>query len=652
MAVVIRLQGLRVTAGSEDIRKFFTGLKIPDGGVHIIGGEQEEAFIIFASDEDARRAMTRSGGCIRGTPVNLLLSSKAEMQAMLEESTKNAQLDQKGSLEESSRRLEMDVARGAGRSGHPEAGRRSGSRSQLSLPRHQRASSNCNGDLYLFLKGMPFSVVEKDISDFFCGLLVDDIILLKNARGQNNGQGLVKFATSQDASEGLKRDKEYIGSRYVDVYTATEKQWREAAGNVVMGANSGGMFERGRSLDCTQRNLQHRVRSRSPFAPRSSSPSKEEFCVLLENLSFAVEKEHIKGLFHHAKLEDDQILHVLGSDGRRTRSAFVLFKSLKDYSAALTHHNEEFVNRCVHISPISREKMISILQSSHMNESPPGNSERFQERSPSHCGDTFDSEKVCLYVRNMPFDVRKVEIMDFFLGFNITEDKVILLNDKDVGLGEALVLFRSEGEAMNAQSLNGQRFLGSEVTLKCISRSQMREFGVELAGVQEPPLREERCSSWSSQASYHRGDMEHPDLSIPQDGNMQATNQQAHILGRKDYASYAGEPRASQDRGNGSVRGGFGPSVRHFDSPSEQHFDGPTCIKLVNLPFQIGIEEIYDFCYGFRIIPGSVSLQYDKTGAPKGSATVVFESRQEALTAIDELSGRPIGARKIQLVFV
>ena len=68
MAVVIRLQGLRITAGSEDIRNFFTGLKIPDGGVHIIGGENEEAFIVFASDEDARRAMIRSGGCIKGVP--------------------------------------------------------------------------------------------------------------------------------------------------------------------------------------------------------------------------------------------------------------------------------------------------------------------------------------------------------------------------------------------------------------------------------------------------------------------------------------------------------------------------------------------------------------------------------------------------------
>uniref|UniRef100_UPI003AABB60E RNA binding motif protein 12Bb n=1 Tax=Centroberyx gerrardi TaxID=166262 RepID=UPI003AABB60E len=646
MAVVIRLQGLRITAGSEDIRNFFTGLKIPDGGVHIIGGEQEEAFIIFASDEDARRAMIRSGGCIKGSPVNLLLSSKSEMQSILEESTKNAELDQKRALKESSRRIEMDVPGGARRAGHPEAGRRSGSRSGHSPPpRHRRAASTCNDDLYLLLKGMPFSVTEKEVGHFFHGLLVDGIILLKNARGQNNGIGLVKFATRQDARDGLKRDREYIGSRFVEVYSATEDQWREAGGNVAMGVNSNGKFGRGKSPVRSLRQPQHHVRSRSPLAPRSNSPSTEEFCVLLENLSYAVEKRNIKELFRHARLEDDQILYLLDNEGRRTRSVFVLFKSLRDYCAALTHHKEEFVNRFVHISPISREKMISILESSNMKDEPPGRFGRFQERPSGQHGDPYDSEKVCLYVRNMPFDVRKVEIMDFFLGFNITEDKVILLRDhKGAGLGEALVVFRAEGEAMSAQSLNGQRFLGSEVMLKCISRSQMREFGIEPPAVQEPMLREERYSARSSEASYHPGDMDYPDLRIPPDGNMPMTNLQVHIHGGSSFDPYSVGPCAPHDAGNGSVHGGFGPSA--------QNFDGPTCLKLVNLPSQIKIDEIYDFCYGYRVIPGSVSLQYDKNGMPKGSATVVFESRQEALTAVKELSGRPIGARKIQLVFV
>uniref|UniRef100_A0A3Q0S304 RNA binding motif protein 12Bb n=1 Tax=Amphilophus citrinellus TaxID=61819 RepID=A0A3Q0S304_AMPCI len=282
MAVVIRLQGLRVTAGAEDIRRFFTGLKIPDGGVHIIGGEREEAFIIFASDEDARRAMTRSGGLIKGSPVTLLLSSKTEMQSMLERTTKIVELDQK-------RRLEDDV-RHPRRSMDPEMGRRSGSRSGDTPPPLLQRASNTD-DVFLFLKGLPFSVTEKEICDFFSGILVEEVVLVKNRKGSNNGTGFVKFATRQDAMEGLKRDREYIGSRYIEISTTTLNDWYRATGGVQ-----------------TARNPQHRVRSRSPVAQRHIAPSDEEYCVVLENLSFAVEKEDIKQLFHNAKLEDDQIL--------------------------------------------------------------------------------------------------------------------------------------------------------------------------------------------------------------------------------------------------------------------------------------------------------------------------------------------------------
>ncbi|XP_070822543.1 RNA binding motif protein 12Bb [Chaetodon trifascialis] len=635
MAVVIRLQGLRVTAGSEDIRKFFTGLKIPDGGVHIIGGEREEAFIIFASDEDARRAMTRSGGYIKGSPVALLLSSKTEMQTILERSTKNIELDQKRRLEDNSRRT--------GRSVDPEVDRRSGSRlGHTPPPQHQRAS-NTDNFLYLFLRGMPFSVTEAQVHEFFSGLLVDEIVLLKNGKGLKNGNGLVKFATAEDTYEGLKRDRRYIGSRYVEVSTTTADDWHRAtARKASMAVNMGDNFERDRSPVRKQRDPQHHTRSESPLAQRSIAASDEEYCVLMENLAYTVDKEDIKRLFRNANLQDDQILHLSDSDGRKTRSTFVLFKSLRDYCEALTHEKRLFLNRWVYTRPISREKMIALLESQSVDDRPHGNSERFQERPPSYPSDAYDSEKVCLFVRNLPFDVRKVEIMDFFLGFNVTEDKVFVLRDhKGAGVGKVLVLFRSEAEAMSALSRNGQRILGSEVILKCISRSQMRQLGVEPPVVQEPLPREELYSGRSSEASHRPGDTEYPDFRIPRDGNMSVTNAQGRICGGSDHEPYAVGSFAPQERSNG-VRGSFGPSV--------QRHDGPTCVNLVNLPFQIKSEEIYDFCYGYRIIPGSVSLQYDQSGKPKGSATAVFASRQEAQTAVEELSGRPIGPRKIQLL--
>ncbi|KAM4580346.1 RNA binding motif protein 12Bb [Odontesthes bonariensis] len=637
MAVVIRLQGLRVTAGSEDIRKFFTGLKVPDGGVHIIGGELQEAFVIFASDEDARRAMSRSGGLIKNAPVTLLLSSKTEMQNVLERTTQNAELHPT--------RLPEDSVRHARRSMEAEMGRTPGGRSGYTPPIQHQQSENAESFFGVFLSGMPFSVTEGEIREFFGGLLIDEIVLMKNRIGQNNGKGFVNFSTREDALEALKRHKQYIGTRYIEVFTTTLHDWQRATGRIPIAVNTGENFERGRSPVRNQRNPHYHARSRSPVPQRHIAPSDEEYCVLLENLSFAVEKEDLKQLFHNAKLENDQILHLTDSNGKRTRSAFVLFKSLRDYCEALSHEKRQFSNRWVYTRPISRENMLILLESQSLAVESPGNPERSKEKPPSYPRDMYDSEKVCVFVRNLPFDVRKVEIIDFFHGFSVTEDKVSVLHDhKGAGVGQALVLFGSEAEAMEALVLNGQRFLGSEVTMKCISRSQMEQLAAEPPVIPEPLPREEEYSSRrsrSSEASYRPSEGFYPDSRNPKDGNSPGTYGQGPIRG--EFEPRTVRPRSPRDRGNG-VQGNFGSPV--------QRFDGPTCVQFVNLPFQIRSEEIYDFCYGYRIIPGSVSLQYDESGRPKGSATLVFESRQEAMTAIQELSGRPIGPRKVQLILV
>lgn len=47
MSVIIRLQNLPWSANALDIREFFKGLQIPEGGVHIVGGELGDAFIAF-----------------------------------------------------------------------------------------------------------------------------------------------------------------------------------------------------------------------------------------------------------------------------------------------------------------------------------------------------------------------------------------------------------------------------------------------------------------------------------------------------------------------------------------------------------------------------------------------------------------------------
>lgn len=85
MSIIIRLQNLPLSASSLDIRRFFSGLLIPDGGVHIIGGPDKIAFIAFSTDEDARQAMARQHeALIKDTKIQLFLSSRNEMKQVID----------------------------------------------------------------------------------------------------------------------------------------------------------------------------------------------------------------------------------------------------------------------------------------------------------------------------------------------------------------------------------------------------------------------------------------------------------------------------------------------------------------------------------------------------------------------------------------
>lgn len=93
MSVIIRLQNLPLSAKSGDVRSFFEGLHIPNGGVHILGGEKGDAFIAFTSSEDARLAMKKDGEKIKDSRIRLFSSNHLEMKYEVEKLTKCSFVD-------------------------------------------------------------------------------------------------------------------------------------------------------------------------------------------------------------------------------------------------------------------------------------------------------------------------------------------------------------------------------------------------------------------------------------------------------------------------------------------------------------------------------------------------------------------------------
>ncbi|NP_001395740.1 RNA-binding protein 12B isoform X1 [Rattus norvegicus] len=840
MAVVIRLQGLPFIAGPVDIRHFFKGLTIPDGGVHVIGGKAGEAFIIFATDEDARRAISRSGGFIKDSSVELFLSSKVEMQKTID-MKRSARVGRGRPGPEASgvgnmyhfidALKEEERYSGYGSAVNPDAGFHINGTGLDLRPRKTRPLKAENP--YLFLRGLPYLVNEDDVRVFFSGLCVDGVILLKHHDGRNNGDAIVKFASCVDASGGLKCHRSFMGSRFIEVMQGSEQQWIEFGGT----ASKGGDTLHKRSEEHSpSRRLNDRYfwkRSRSK-SPRTRSRSPLGFYVHLRNLSLHTNKRDLRYLFRDTDLSNDQI-KFLYKDDRRTRYAFVMFKNQKDYNTALGLHKTVLQYRPVLIDPISRKEMVKIIECyekkrpESLEEERPGRvSQKYSEE-----GFPGSGQKLCIYIRNLPFDVTKGEVQKFFADFSLVEDDIYLLSDdKGIGLGEALVRFKSEEQAMKAERLNRQRFLGTEVLLRLISEEQMQEFGVNfswmsnektqacsrshdgddcscLFDLKDPlatgqsfgqsesiryqpkdfrkmghfkhprgyfqqsdrhspedfrhspedfghpreehsrrsreedwrrpledwkwPLeddfrqsREKDCRQlpekdfrcpWEedfrrpSQEHFRRSYQEHirqpphehfrysreedsrhvadedfrypadedfrtsqEDLRCPTDEDFRQVCLEDHRevpegdLRRSDKFRLPGEDfwTSSDFRGHhpfvnfGHLEGGkfdFGKyNIGSFSEAKVTSDLNLSCrsggiipVKISNLPFKANSNEILDFFHGYKVIPGSVSLQYNEQGLPIGEAIVAMTNYNEALAAVKDLSGRPVGPRKVKL---
>uniref|UniRef100_A0A2K5EHK5 RNA-binding protein 12B n=1 Tax=Aotus nancymaae TaxID=37293 RepID=A0A2K5EHK5_AOTNA len=841
MAVVIRLLGLPFIAGPVDIRHFFTGLTIPDGGVHIIGGEIGEAFIIFATDEDARRAISRSGGFIKDSSVELFLSSKAEMQKTID----MKRTDRVG------RGRPRSGASGVGNlSNFIESVKEEASNSGYDSSINQDAGFHTNGtghgnlrprktrplkaeNPYLFLRGLPYLVNEDDVRVFFSGLCVDGVIFLKHHDGRNNGDAIVKFASCVDASGGLKCHRSFMGSRFIEVMQGSEQQWIEFGGNAV---KEGDILRRSEEHSpprgINDRHFRKRSHSKSPRRTRSRSPL--GFYVHLKNLSLSIDERDLRNFFRGTDLTDEQI-RFLYKDENRTRYAFVRFKTLKDYNTALSLHKTVLQYRPVHIDPISRKQMLKFIARYEKKRS--GSLER--ER-PGHVSQKYSQEgnsgqKLCIYIRNFPFDVTKVEVQKFFADFLLAEDDIYLLyDDKGVGLGEALVKFKSEEQAMKAERLNRRRFLGTEVLLRLISEAQMQEFGVnfslmssekmqarsqsrergdhshlfdskdpsiysvgpfesfrhqledlrQLDNFKHPqrdfrqpdrhppedfrhsedfrfppedfrrspedfrrpreedfrrPSEEDFRRPWeedfrrppeddfrrppeedwrrqSPQEHFRRPPQEHfrrsreedfrhppdedfrsppdEDFRHPPDEDFRSPQEEDfRCPSDEDFRQLPEEDLREALEEDPGLPDNFRPPGEDFRSPPDDfrshrpfvNFGRPeggkfdfgkhnmgsfaegrfvpdpkincgsgrvTPIKIMNLPFKANVNEILDFFHGYRIIPDSVSIQYNEQGLPTGEAIVAMINYNEAMAAIKDLNDRPVGPRKVKLTLL
>uniref|UniRef100_A0A8B9NUG2 G-rich RNA sequence binding factor 1 n=1 Tax=Accipiter nisus TaxID=211598 RepID=A0A8B9NUG2_9AVES len=171
---LIRAQGFPFSCTEEDVLTFFDSCRIRNGenGIHFLlnrdGRRRGDALIELESKADVQRALEKHLRYMGPRYVKVFEVHDSDVEGLLQ-----------------------------------------------SL----RDESQAINDGVVLLRGLPFSSTEEDIADFFTGLKITDIAFIYRGE-RRTGEAFVQFAAPEMAAKALLRHREYMGSRYIEVYVS------------------------------------------------------------------------------------------------------------------------------------------------------------------------------------------------------------------------------------------------------------------------------------------------------------------------------------------------------------------------------------------------------------------------------------------------
>uniref|UniRef100_A0A1L8DFZ5 Putative splicing factor hnrnp-f n=1 Tax=Nyssomyia neivai TaxID=330878 RepID=A0A1L8DFZ5_9DIPT len=99
-------------------------------------------------------------------------------------------------------------------------------------------------DTFVKLRGLPYSVSPNEIETFFEGLeLKQDrggIHIVMDNRGRATGEAFVQFVNPDDTEKALKKNREKIGHRYIEIFRSSASEFRRSTFN----SNRPGPYDR------------------------------------------------------------------------------------------------------------------------------------------------------------------------------------------------------------------------------------------------------------------------------------------------------------------------------------------------------------------------------------------------------------------------
>ncbi|XP_063244417.1 LOW QUALITY PROTEIN: heterogeneous nuclear ribonucleoprotein H2 [Bacillus rossius redtenbacheri] len=274
----VRLRGLPFGCSKEEIAQFFSGLEIVPNGITLptdyTGRSTGEAYVQFVNREVAEKALQKHKEKIGHRYIEIFRSSLSEVRAAIgpkirplgpggfgqrpapyDRGDRFGGVNRYASMGRGSRSFkgfnEFDDGPspwmvntswgGRGRrpgqhaqqyGGPPRGGHGHGAGPQLQPEHHgppsrplqqlgqqrQRPGAGVGGGHSVHMRGLPFRATQDDIADFFRPLVPVNIRLLYDNSGRASGEADVEFATHEEATKAMSKDKGHMQHRYIELF--------------------------------------------------------------------------------------------------------------------------------------------------------------------------------------------------------------------------------------------------------------------------------------------------------------------------------------------------------------------------------------------------------------------------------------------------
>ncbi|XP_066447136.1 heterogeneous nuclear ribonucleoprotein H-like isoform X2 [Eleutherodactylus coqui] len=337
---VVKIRGLPWSCTVEEIENFFADSKILNGscGVHFIYTRESrpsgEAFVEFEGEEDLNLGLKKDRETMGHRYVEVFKSNSVEMDWVLKHTGPN--------------------------------------------------SPDTANDGFVRLRGLPFGCSKEEIVQFFSGLEIvpNGITLPVDFQGRSTGEAFVQFASQEIAEKALKKHKERIGHRYIEIFKSSRAEVRTNYDppRKLFGMQRPGPYDRpgvGRGYNNLGRGFDRMRRggygggysgyeeyngyneyafgtdqrfgrvSDHRYADGSSFQSTTGHCVHMRGLPYRATETDIYTFF--SPLNPVRVHIEIGADGRVTGEADVEFATHEDAVAAMSKDKANMQHRYVEL---------------------------------------------------------------------------------------------------------------------------------------------------------------------------------------------------------------------------------------------------------------------------------------------------------------